>query len=142
MRFQRGGILNSIASSTSTKDVIWIFTDSQSSDRIGSATAQEYADAAKLRGSPFYSIIMDCDIDENLRRLQAVSRGGVGNTKLTDIEILYAIRKTEDIYHFGGSKELVLDVSQMPATEVALKIYTFVDASLFSSIPYRANFGG
>lgn len=110
----------------SAEGITYIFTDSQSSDVIGSATAQEYEDAAKERGCPFISIILSCHLEENIRRLQAVGRGGSTNTKLTDLGIFHEIRKTEDIYHFGGRMELELDVTETSATFTAEKIYAFV----------------
>lgn len=93
---------------------------------MGSATAQEYEDAAKERGCPFISIILSCHLEENIRRLQAVGRGGSTNTKLTDLGIFHNIRETEDIYHFGGPKEMELDVTETSATITAEKIHAFV----------------
>jgi hypothetical protein len=77
-----------IAASTSTKDATWIFTDQQSSSAQGSSAAQDYQNAAALRGSRFISVILSCDLDENIRRLKDSGRGGSVNTKLTDVRIL------------------------------------------------------
>ena len=85
-----------------------------------------------MRGSPLISIILSCDLEENMRRIQAVSRGGSTNTKLTDLDILRSVRATEDIYHFGGPMELELDITETPATAVAEKIHAFIRQCLSS----------
>lgn len=116
----------------STPDVTYIFTDSQSSDEIGSGTAREYEASAKKRDCPFVSIILSCHLEENMRRLQAVGRGGSSNTKLTDLGIFRMVRETEDIYHFGGLMELDLDVTEHSATATAKKIHAFIRERLSS----------
>ena len=67
-----------------------------------------------------------------MRRLKAEGRGGSSNTKLTDLDIFRTIRETEDIYHFGGSMELELDVTETSAIVTAEKIYAFIRQCLFS----------
>lgn len=116
----------------SAPDIIYIFTDSQSSNDIGAATSQEYEISAKQRGCPFISVILSCHLEENTRRLQAVGRGGSSNTKLTDLGIFRIVRETEDIYHFGGSMELELDVTETSATATAEKMYAFIRECLSS----------
>ena len=76
-----------------------------------------------MRKSPLFSVIINCALEENLNRLTADSRG---RTKLDDVEILKEIRKTEDLYRFGGELELELDASDVPAQVLAQKIYDFV----------------
>ncbi|KAL8696517.1 MAG: hypothetical protein Q9201_007623 [Fulgogasparrea decipioides] len=119
----RKGILDSIATSTTLMDVTWIFTDSQSSDEVGSAAVADYIHAAKRRRSPLISVILTCNTDENLRRLQAELRG---KTKLNDIDVLLEIRESEDLYHFGGDTELTLDVTELSPVAAAQKILNFV----------------
>jgi len=127
LHIQRGEMFESVM--TSAKESTYIFTDQQSSDEIGSATAREYADAARKRNSVFFSIILHCEFEENLRRLQAADRCGATNTKLTDTDIFRSIRKAESIYHFGRD-ELSLDISNMSATQAARQIYEFVQVHL------------
>lgn len=67
-----------------------------------------------------------------MRRLKAEGRGGSSNTKLTDLDIFRMVRETEDIYHFGGSMELELDVTETSATVTAEKICAFIRQCLFS----------
>lgn len=126
---QRRVVLDSIATSESTREITWIFTDQQSSDEIGASAAQDYAAAAQARQSPFVSIILTCDLEENVRRLTFASRGGESNTKLTDVNILHYIRDTEDIYHFGGELEVEIDVTHKAPDVVAREIEKFIGGS-------------
>ncbi|KAL8771844.1 MAG: hypothetical protein Q9209_002782 [Squamulea sp. 1 TL-2023] len=119
----RQGILSSIATSTSLKDVIWVFTDSQSSDEVGRAAVADYISAAETRGSPIISVILMCCAEENVLRLGAASRG---KNKLNDADILLEIREKEDLYHFGGAAEIEIDITKMPVHYAAQKIFDFV----------------
>ncbi|KAL8738293.1 MAG: hypothetical protein Q9181_000882 [Wetmoreana brouardii] len=119
----RKGILDSIATSTTLMDVTWIFTDSQSSDEVGSAAVADYIHAARTRSSPLISVILMCNTDENLRRLKAELRG---KTKLNDTDVLLEIRESKDLYHFGGDAELTLDVTELSPVAAAQKILDFV----------------
>lgn len=118
----RRHILNTIATSEATQQFTWIFTDSRSSSPIGITGAQDYKNAADLRGVPFIPIVLHCQIQENMRRILSEGRG-TGNTKLTDLAVLKTIRLEEDIYTFGGPYELELDVTDITASEAAKKIY-------------------
>ncbi|KAL8930731.1 MAG: hypothetical protein Q9208_000272 [Pyrenodesmia sp. 3 TL-2023] len=119
----RKGILDSIATSESLKGVIWIFTDSQSSSKVGSAAVADYIHAARIRGSQLISVVLTCAEDENIRRMKSEQRGG---TKLHDVDILLEIRRMEDLYRFGGNAELELDVTILSPIEAARKIVDFV----------------
>ncbi|KAK4231884.1 hypothetical protein QBC38DRAFT_464820 [Podospora fimiseda] len=120
----RSALLHSIATAKSTHDVAWIFTDQQSSSILGSSVAREYQNAALVRESPFFSIILHCEVEENLKRAVSGNRGSTGsNTKLTDINILRGIREREDIFHFGDANELELDVTELSPIEAAIKIH-------------------
>ncbi|KAL8905051.1 MAG: hypothetical protein Q9207_002866 [Kuettlingeria erythrocarpa] len=119
----RKGILDSIAASDSLRDVTWIFTDSQSSDEVGSAAVADYIHAARARGSQVLSVILICEEAENIRRMRTGQRG---RTKLNDADILLMIRRTEDLYRFGGKAELELDVTLFSPAEAAHKILEFV----------------
>ncbi|KAL9531945.1 hypothetical protein SMMN14_04021 [Sphaerulina musiva] len=128
-RQMRRVVLDSIATSESTREITWIFTDQQSSDDTGASAAQDYAAAAQARQSPFVSIILTCDLEENVRRLTFASRGGESNTKLTDVNVLHHIRDTEDIYHFGGELEVEIDVTHKAPDVVAREIEKFIGSS-------------
>ena len=105
-----------------TKDVTWIFTDSMSSDAEGTASALSYRQTAVVRGAQFFSVVLHCDLEENLRRIQATERGGSYNTKLADVSIVRSIRETAEIHHFNDAYELELDVTGLSSTEAAQHI--------------------
>jgi hypothetical protein len=90
------------------------------------AAPKDYTSAAAARGCPFISIILTCDLDENIRRLTNPSRSGP-KTKLTDVDILREIRETEDIMRFGGELELEIDVTTKTPNTVAEEIKAFLD---------------
>jgi hypothetical protein len=104
-------------------ETTWIFTDSSSEE---SATSLEYQAAAPVRGSRFISVILTCQVDENLNRITGPGRGGELNTKLTDIEILCQIRETESIFRFRNKEEIELDVTNLTASEAARWIFDHV----------------
>ncbi|KAL9000672.1 MAG: hypothetical protein Q9169_000708 [Polycauliona sp. 2 TL-2023] len=119
----RRGILKSIATSVSWRDITWVFTDSQSWSGVGKAAVDDYIHAAEMRGSPIISIILSCCPEENVLRLEAADRR---ETKLNDVEILREIRRTEDLYHFGGAMEIDIDVTGLPAHHAAQTLYDFI----------------
>ena len=88
----RRHILHIIATSEATQQFTWIFTDSRSSSLIGSTGAQDYKDSANTRGVPFISIILHCQLVENVARVLGEGRGANFNTKLANPEILKTIR--------------------------------------------------
>lgn len=71
----RRHVLDIIATSEATQHVTWVFTDSRSSSPIGSAAAQDYENAAIKRGVPFVSVILQCELEENLKRVANEGRG-------------------------------------------------------------------
>ena len=107
----------------------YIFTDSC---EPGSGVAQEYEASAMKKGCPFISIILSCRLEENIKRLSSVGRGGPSNTKLTDLGIFRTVRETEDIYHFGGPMELELDITETSAAATAQKVNAFIQECLSS----------
>lgn len=88
----------------------------------GAAAARDYQQGAASRNSPFFSVVLSCGLEENLRRVQTAGRGGATNTKLTDVDIVCNIREMEDIYHFKDQNELDLDVTEILPTEAAQRI--------------------
>jgi hypothetical protein len=116
--------LEAISTSSSTKDVTWIFTDASSSQTAASAI--DYQQAAERRGSPFFSIILQCSLDENLRRAESTERGGSTNTKLRDVSIIRSIREKENLHQFNDEFELLLDITYISAVEAAELIFRHI----------------
>ncbi|RVD89229.1 uncharacterized protein DFL_000246 [Arthrobotrys flagrans] len=127
----RTTLLDSInAASTDHSPTTWIFTECQSNSHIGTSIAHEYLAAAKRRSSPFVSIILTCSLEENLKRLSHPSRKTNPRRKLTNREVLKAIRDEEVIHRFGdwiGVRELVVDNSKLEPEEAAVVIKTFLE---------------
>lgn len=117
--------LNPIMEDPEQREVIWIFTDSQTehNECMGDYTDLELGE----HGRRFYSVVLECDEDENIRRLTSPGRGGEANRKLTDVKVLKDYRSREGIYKFEKDDEIVLDVTSTPAEETAAKIAEFVE---------------
>jgi hypothetical protein len=111
--------LNAIATSSSTENIAWIFTDSQTSDGKGAGNPRDYQEAARARGSLFISVVLNCSKEENLRRIATPDRIETRG-KLTDRTILKEIYKGEPIFRFGDeAHEIEIDVSKLAASKVA-----------------------
>lgn len=72
------------------------------------------------------SIVLHCELEENLRRLNGTGRGGQQNTKLMDPKILRDIRETEDLYHFGDAMEKDIDVTNFSPLDAARQILNLI----------------
>lgn len=105
----------------------YIFTDAQT--EYNNCVRDYHALSLQPMSRRFYSIVLECDIEENVRRLTCAGRGGCENGKLTDAGVLRGIRAGGvEIWRFGGMDEFVLDVSAISAEEVADRIAGFVRA--------------
>ncbi|KAG9503662.1 hypothetical protein J7337_003613 [Fusarium musae] len=120
-------VLNEIATSECTKDKTWIFTDAREVSTAGEMGAKDYEAAAIKRGVSFISIVLECEIGENIRRAINPTRVASIGAKLTDETILRPILENEIIYRFRNETELVLDVTKLSSKEAALRIKEHVD---------------
>ncbi|KAF5712160.1 ribose 5-phosphate isomerase A [Fusarium mundagurra] len=120
-------VLNEIATSEYTKDITWVFTDARETSAAGEMGAKDYEAAASKRGVSFISIVLECEIEENIRRAINPTRVASVGAKLTDENILRPILEKETIYRFGNETELVLDVTKLSSKEAALRIKEHVD---------------
>ncbi|KAF4949036.1 hypothetical protein FGADI_9321 [Fusarium gaditjirri] len=120
-------ILNAIATSEYTKDKTWIFTDAREASEAGEKGAKDYEAAARKRRVSFISIVLECEIEENIRRAINPMRSQSVDAKLTDEAILRLILENEAIYRFGDENELVLDVTKLSSNEAALRIKEHVN---------------
>ena len=120
-------MLSAIATGDSVSHVTWIFTDQAESDiKEETSSVLDYRNAAIKRGCPLISIILNCDLDENLRRATSHGRISAGTTKLTDPSIVRKVRECEGIYHFNDKYELELDVTSLSSQETAQEIWKHV----------------
>lgn len=116
-------ILDVIATSESTGNFNWIFTDARCTSSIGSEAAQDYQLAAERRGVPFIPVALSCSLEENLQRTMTRAASINNNTtKLTDPALVQKVRQEEVMYQFGGREELQLDITNLTASEAAQKI--------------------
>ncbi|EWC45850.1 hypothetical protein DRE_04857 [Drechslerella stenobrocha 248] len=126
----RTTLLDSIAAASPEHlSTTWIFTECQSNSHIGTSISHEYLAGAQRRSSPFISIILTCSLEENLKRLSHPARKTTPRRKLTNREVLKAIRDEEVIHRFGdwiGVRELVVDVTKLEPEEAAVVIKNFL----------------
>lgn len=116
-------LLHKIATSESNRDTTWIFTDSRCTSETGSAAVRDYEKTALRLGAPLVSVIMTCETKVNMERV--VSRDD-SCTKLRNVEVLRSIREQEEMFRFGGERELELDVSNLGPEEAAQRILRHV----------------
>ncbi|KAK2134378.1 hypothetical protein NOF04DRAFT_1168998 [Fusarium oxysporum II5] len=120
-------VLNEIATPEYTKGRTWIFTDAREASAAGEMGAKDYEAAARKRGVSFLSIVLECEIEENIRRAINSMRSQSVDAKLTDETILRPILEKETNYRFGNENELVLDVTKLSSKEAASRIKEHVD---------------
>jgi hypothetical protein len=75
---------------------------------------------AATRGSPLYSVVLDCSLDENLRRVQLAERGA--HLKLTDPSQLATMRREKSLLSEPGDHHLRFDVTDLTAVKAADQI--------------------
>ncbi|KAH6954629.1 hypothetical protein HG530_010788 [Fusarium avenaceum] len=108
----RTAIFNILATSRDTFDSVFVFTDFQSDDDIGSAVMAEYRAMAARRGCAFIPIVVTCSKEENLRRLTSMGRSQ--HEKLTDVELVARIRDNSAIHQSPDDFfRMELDVTEL-----------------------------
>jgi hypothetical protein len=121
----RQAVFTTLVKESSTYDTIYVFTDWQSGNVLGTEVCKEYLTMAKARGSQFIPILITCDEQENVRRIQGVERAI--STKLTDSELLVQWRQEVDpppVYLFSDEKaRLELDVTSFKPEQAAEAIW-------------------
>lgn len=124
----RQTIFQSIAKEPATYSTVYIFTDFQSGDSVGSAVCQEFRDVANARGAALIPVILSCEESENVRRLGAGDRPAL--QKLTDTELLLHFRRRQDapsVHLFEKEHaRLELDVTHLSAQEAADQICSHI----------------
>ena len=112
------------------RDTIFIFTDSQMEypECVSDYTDLCLSPERGGLGRRFYSVILECDAEENERRLGLPGRGGGENGKLTDVQVLREYRsRWGGAWKFGDADEIVLDVTDLKPEEAAGRIREFVE---------------
>ena len=122
--------LKPISEDPELKDTIFIFTDCQSEHN---ECVSDYTDLCLGtvdggEGRRMYSVILECEVEENCRRLVLHGRGkDAENGKLTDVTLLREYRSQGGAWMFEDDDEIVLDVTRMTPEEAAGRIVRFVE---------------
>jgi predicted nucleic acid-binding protein len=113
-------VARDVSTRWSLRDTSFIFTDFQTRYHDSARQIPElYRDAAARRQFPFVSVVLTCELAENLKR---VTRGKRRGKKLKDGDRLREMREEGEIYLFEQDHELVLDVTNVTREEAAEEI--------------------
>ncbi|KAI9833219.1 MAG: hypothetical protein M1826_000132 [Phylliscum demangeonii] len=120
-RALRAAIFTSLVHEDVTHESVYIFTDFQSSDALGSAVCAEYAAAALARGSLFVPVVLTCQEATHLERVVAPDRAD--HHKLTDVDLVRRLRRESVVHRFvGHPAALEMDVTELTAQDAARRI--------------------
>jgi thymidylate kinase len=123
----RGAIRNLVidAASKVPPAIPIVFTDALADDRHDAAIFETCRTLAERRRVPIVSVVLDCDIKENLRRLLAPGRADL--LKLTNSDVLLDLRAQYQLLRPAGVERLDLEVSALTAQEAAAAIYKLLE---------------
>ncbi|KAJ5382779.1 hypothetical protein N7517_000690 [Penicillium concentricum] len=120
----RAAIFTSLATEPATFNTTYLFTDFQTTNEQGVSVCAEYAQAAKDRGCLLIPIVLNCDEDENIKRMTQSEREK--HAKLMDVELLKTFRRGS-VFEFSDRKEfLKINVTHLEPEEVARIIWEHV----------------
>ena len=97
-----------------------VLTSAYANTPFGRENWTAIRDMANARASPLCNIVLDCSLDENLRRLQAPGRAAL--RKLTDPEPLIRSRQNAELLADGGDYLLRCDATELTPEEAACRI--------------------
>ncbi|CAG9986693.1 unnamed protein product [Clonostachys byssicola] len=121
----RAAVFDALAVSHDTFDSVFVFTDFQSDDEVGSAVMGEYRAMAARRGCTFVPITLTCSKEENLRRLVSSERSAHG--KLTDTELVARLRDNAVTHQSPGDPfQLELDLTELDAEAAARMVHQHI----------------
>jgi broad-specificity NMP kinase len=94
-----------------------VFTDALSDDEFDRAVFDDYVALAEQRGDAMLSIVLDCDGEENARRLTAPGRAELH--KLVRPHVLAEMRQSYNLLRAAHVDRIDLDVTRLSAEEAA-----------------------
>ena len=97
-----------------------ILTDALADDETDRAFFDDYRTLAAKRGARLVAVVLDCDRDENVRRLTSTGRAEL--YKLIRPDFLDHLRATYQLLRPQGVDLIELDVTALSADEVAARI--------------------
>lgn len=98
----------------------FLFTDALSDDEFDSRAFDDYARLAADRGARFVAVVLDCSMEENLKRLTRAGRSKAH--KLTDPAVLTDLRSRHVLLKGRCDQLIELDVTALGADEAAREI--------------------
>ncbi|KAK1728930.1 uncharacterized protein BDZ83DRAFT_87480 [Colletotrichum acutatum] len=124
----RGAVFTASSGYPSTRDSVYIFTDFQLSDAVGSATCAEYLEAARAGGGKLVSVLLAFDEGVNLERLVSAERRAWGKI-IDDPKLLKSFWEGTRIHRLEAGDEVVVvdvDVSRRTPEQAAEEILDHV----------------
>ncbi|WP_429812129.1 hypothetical protein [Ensifer sp. B1-9] len=88
-----------------------------SDDASDSGTFEDCAELARKRGARLVAVVIDCDLEENLKRLTRAGR--TKQHKLTDPEVLVGLRKANRLLRGKSDQLIEIDVTALGADAAA-----------------------
>jgi len=101
-------------------DVPIVLTDALADDAGDVALFDEYLALAHKRSARLVAVILDCDAEENIRRLMQAGR--TEQHKLTRPDVLRGLRDKYVLLRPGGVEKIELDVTRLSAEGAASAI--------------------
>ncbi|OOG66490.1 AAA family ATPase [Sinorhizobium sp. A49] len=98
----------------------FLFTDALSDDEFDSRSFDDYATLAADRSARFVAVVLDCSMEENLKRLTRAGRSKAH--KLTDPQVLMDLRSRHVLLKGKCDQLIELDVTSLGADEAASEI--------------------
>ena len=101
-------------------DVPIVLTDALADDPGDVALFDEYRALAHKRSARLVAVVLDCDAEENVRRLAQAGRGE--QHKLTRPEVLRELRDRYVLLRPDGVERIELDITELSAEAAASAI--------------------
>ena len=80
---------------------------------------------AEKRGVPFIQVLLECDLEENKKRVISEDRKGKG--KLMDADILEDLYLNSEVYHPEATHRLTIDTTNKSPDETADEIISYIN---------------
>lgn len=112
-----------------TPDEIFIFTNALSAELEDDRERLEYlSQFSKNRNIPFVQVLLNCDLEENKRRIISEERRTKG--KLMNVDELEDICQNYTMYHPPTEFALAIDTTNLSAEEVSGQIKSYIEKIL------------
>lgn len=124
----RDAALANVVEDASSLGKIAIFTDCQADTVDGRSVAQEYEAAAARSNRALIPIYLECQLEENLRRVQTLERRTSLRDKIGSPKEARSVRNEGGrLYVFPGHNGLTLNITNLAPGEAAIEILGFMN---------------